>query len=93
MLWRVWLENDIRSRSHPGGGAISPKYLDTVGRLARNIPDLVQGMDLLQRGFKARYAAARAARACYSLLPNREVGMRVAKANQCMPVRVEARRS
>lgn len=44
---------------------ISPKYLDTVGPLARNIPDLVQGMDLLQRGFKARYAAARAARACY----------------------------
>lgn len=41
---------------------ISPKYLDTVGPLARNIPDLVQGMDLLQRGFKARYAAARAAK-------------------------------
>ena len=41
---------------------ISPKYLDTVGPLARNIPDLVEGMDLLQRGFQARYAAACAAK-------------------------------
>lgn len=41
---------------------ISPKYLDTVGPLARDIDHLAQGMDLLQRGFKDRYAAARAAK-------------------------------
>ncbi len=41
---------------------ISPKYLDTVGPLAKDIDHLAQGMDLLQRGFKARYAAARTAK-------------------------------
>jgi hypothetical protein len=30
---------------------ISPKHLDTVGPMARDIPHLVQGMDLWQRGF------------------------------------------
>jgi len=30
---------------------ISPGHLDTVGPMARNIHDLVRGMDLLQRGF------------------------------------------
>lgn len=34
---------------------ISPKHLDTVGPLARNINDLAKGMDLLQRGFAAKY--------------------------------------
>lgn len=37
---------------------ISPKHLDTVGPMARNVPDLVKGMDLLQRGFAGRYAKA-----------------------------------
>lgn len=41
---------------------ISPKYLDTVGPLARNIDHLVKGMDLLQRGFAGRYARAVAAK-------------------------------
>ena len=41
---------------------ISPKYLDTVGPMARDIPHLVQGMDLLQRGFAGRYQAAVGAR-------------------------------
>ncbi len=41
---------------------ISPKYLDTVGPLARDIPHLVKGMDLLQRGFAGRYARAVAAK-------------------------------
>ena len=41
---------------------ISPKYLDTVGPLARDIDHLAQGMDLLQRGFKSRYATARASK-------------------------------
>lgn len=34
---------------------ISPKHLDTVGPMARNIGQLVQGMDLLQAGFSAQY--------------------------------------
>jgi Asp-tRNA(Asn)/Glu-tRNA(Gln) amidotransferase A subunit family amidase len=37
---------------------ISPKHLDTVGPMAADIPHLVQGMDLLQRGFASRYRAA-----------------------------------
>ncbi len=37
---------------------ISPKHLDTVGPLARNISDLAQGMDLLQRGFASKYRHA-----------------------------------
>ena len=37
---------------------ISPKHLDTVGPLARNIHDLAEGMDLLQRGFAAKYRQA-----------------------------------
>lgn len=41
---------------------ISPKHLDTVGPLARDIGHLAQGMNLLQRGFAARYARARAAK-------------------------------
>jgi Asp-tRNA(Asn)/Glu-tRNA(Gln) amidotransferase A subunit family amidase len=37
---------------------ISPKHLDTVGPMARNITHLVKGMDLLQRGFAAKYREA-----------------------------------
>ncbi len=37
---------------------ISPKHLDTVGPLARNMNHLVQGMSLLQRGFETRYQEA-----------------------------------
>ena len=37
---------------------ISPKHLDTVGPLAADIPHLVEGMDLLERGFRAKYSAA-----------------------------------
>ncbi len=40
---------------------ISPKYLDTVGPMAKDMTHLVQGMDLLQRGFAARYESAVAA--------------------------------
>src|SRR6202023_666965 len=40
---------------------ISPKHLDTVGPMAKDMPHLVQGMDLLQRGFTARYERAVAA--------------------------------
>lgn len=37
---------------------ISPKNLDTVGPMARDQQRLVKGMELLQRGFAARYARA-----------------------------------
>lgn len=40
---------------------IDTKYLDTVGPLARDIAGTVQGMDLLQEGFAARYRSAVAA--------------------------------
>ena len=40
---------------------ISPKHLDTVGPMAADLPHLVQGMDLLQRGFMAQYHEAVAA--------------------------------
>ncbi len=41
---------------------ISAQHLDTVGPLARDIRGVVQGMDLLQRGFAGKYARATAAR-------------------------------
>ncbi|MES2437626.1 MAG: amidase [Verrucomicrobiota bacterium] len=41
---------------------ISAKHLDTVGPMAKDLPHLVEGMDLLQRGFKGRYQAAVAAK-------------------------------
>lgn len=37
---------------------MSPQNLDTVGPLARDLPKLVQGMDLLEEGFKADYERA-----------------------------------
>lgn len=41
---------------------IEPKHLDTVGPMAKDIARTVQGMDLLQKGFAAKYAAAMAAK-------------------------------
>ena len=41
---------------------MSPKHLDTVGPMAKDLPRLVIGMDLLQRGFASRYDAAVAAK-------------------------------
>lgn len=40
---------------------ISPKHLDTVGPMAKDMTHLVQGMDLLQKGFASRYQSAVAA--------------------------------
>ena len=37
---------------------IAPTQLDTVGPMARNVADTVQGMDLLQPGFAAQYRQA-----------------------------------
>lgn len=41
---------------------ISAKHLDTVGPMAADMPRLVQGMELLQSGFRAKYNAAVAAK-------------------------------
>jgi hypothetical protein len=41
---------------------LSPDNLATVGPMAKDIPRLVQGMDLLQEGFAARYERAVAAK-------------------------------
>ena len=45
-----------------GAFPVEPKHLDTIGPLGKDIAHTVQGMDLLQGGFAARYAAATAAR-------------------------------
>jgi Asp-tRNA(Asn)/Glu-tRNA(Gln) amidotransferase A subunit family amidase len=39
---------------------LSPKHLDTIGPMAKDVPRLVQGMELLSPGFSARYRAATA---------------------------------
>jgi amidase len=39
---------------------VDPKHLDTVGPMGKDIAHTMQGMDLLQRGFAARYKEARA---------------------------------
>lgn len=39
---------------------VEPKHLDTVGPMGKDIAHTVQGMDLLQAGFAAKYAAAKA---------------------------------
>jgi len=41
---------------------VEPKHLDTVGPMAKDVNHVVQGMDLLQNGFVARYRAAVAAK-------------------------------
>ena len=41
---------------------IEPKHLDTVGPRAKDVAHVVEGMDLLQNGFAARYRAAVAAK-------------------------------
>ena len=37
---------------------LSPKHLDTIGPMAKDVPNLVKGMELLDPGFSARYEAA-----------------------------------
>ena len=41
---------------------VEPDHLDTVGPMGRDIATTAQGMDLLQRGFEAKFAAAQAAK-------------------------------
>lgn len=55
----VWgLKTTFGLVSTKGVFPISARHLDTVGPMAADQPRLVEGMDLLQRGFKGRYAAA-----------------------------------
>jgi Asp-tRNA(Asn)/Glu-tRNA(Gln) amidotransferase A subunit family amidase len=39
---------------------VEPKHLDTVGPMGKDIAHTVQGMELLEEGFAAKYAAAKA---------------------------------
>jgi Asp-tRNA(Asn)/Glu-tRNA(Gln) amidotransferase A subunit family amidase len=39
---------------------VEPEHLDTVGPMGKDIAHTVQGMELLQEGFAAKYAAAKA---------------------------------
>ena len=39
---------------------VEPKYLDTVGPMGKDIAHVVEGMDLLQNGFRDRYELAKA---------------------------------
>ena len=41
---------------------VEPQHLDTVGPMGKDIAHTVEGMNLLQEGFSAQYAAARAAK-------------------------------
>ncbi len=41
---------------------VEPKYLDTVGPMGKDVAHTVQGMELLQEGFAAKYATAKAAK-------------------------------
>jgi len=52
------LKTTFRLVSLKGVFPLSPDNLDTVGPMAKDIPHLVQGMDLLQEGFAARYKKA-----------------------------------
>src|SRR6476660_2469145 len=42
---------------------VEPDHLDTVGPMGKDIAHTIQGMELLQDGFAAKYAAAKAAKA------------------------------
>ena len=58
----VGLKTTFRLVSLKGVFPIEPKHLDTVGPMARDVDHVVQGMDLLQNGFAARYRTAVAAK-------------------------------
>jgi amidase len=58
----VGLKTTFGLVSLDGVWPIAPKYLDTVGPIARDIEGTVRGMDLLQGGFSGRYKQAVAAK-------------------------------
>ncbi len=45
-----------------GAYPVEPKHLDTIGPMGKDIARTAEGMDLLENGFAAKYAAARAAK-------------------------------
>jgi amidase len=57
----VGLKTTFKLVSLEGVFPLSPNNLDTVGPMAKDIAGVVQGMDLLQEGFAARYRKAVAA--------------------------------
>ena len=58
----VGLKTTFGLISTKGVFPIEPKYLDTVGPMGKDVAHVVQGMDLLQNGFAARYRTAVAAK-------------------------------
>jgi amidase len=58
----VGLKTTFKLISLEGVFPLSPNNLDTVGPMAKDIARVVQGMDLLQDGFEARYKEAVAAK-------------------------------
>jgi amidase len=58
----VGLKTTLGLVSLKGVLPIDPEHLDTVGPLAKDVDHVVEGMDLLQKGFVARYRSAVAAK-------------------------------
>src|SRR6201997_3190621 len=58
----VGLKTTFGLISTKGVFPIEPKHLDTVGPMGKDIAHVVEGMNLLQNGFVARYRAAVAAK-------------------------------
>jgi amidase len=58
----VGLKTTFKLISLEGVFPLSPKNLDTVGPMAKDIAGVVQGMELLQQGFAERYKKAVAAK-------------------------------
>ena len=58
----VGLKTTFGLISTKGVFPVEAKHLDTVGPIGKDVDHVVQGMDLLQRGFAARYQAAVAAK-------------------------------
>jgi amidase len=58
----VGLKTTFGLISTKGVFPVEPKHLDTVGPMGKDVAHVVEGMDLLQNGFTARYRAAIAAK-------------------------------
>jgi Asp-tRNA(Asn)/Glu-tRNA(Gln) amidotransferase A subunit family amidase len=62
LLWDRRVQNDSRLVSIKGVFPIEPDHLDVVGPLGNDIASTALGMELLQTGFAAKYAAAQVAK-------------------------------
>jgi amidase len=58
----VGLKTTFGLVSTKGVFPVEPRHLDTVGPMGKDVAHVVEGMDLLQNGFDARYRAAVAAK-------------------------------